>query len=100
MKTFLTIEVCSDDMKLVLAATASAAAVASPFTGIVAVHEVSKAELFDVQSTYVATPIAGPAASPIPKTTAPDRPSNVGQLKQTVELPDLGTIDDEDDLPF
>lgn len=92
MKTFLTIEVGSDDMKLVLAATASAAAVASPFTGIVAVHEVSKAELFDVQSTYTATPIADPAVPPTAKATAPDRPSNVG-LKPTVELPDLGEYD-------
>lgn len=34
---------------------------------------------------------------PTPKATAPDRPSNVGQLRPTVELPDL-TLDD--DLPF
>ncbi len=30
---------------------------------------------------------------PTPKATAPDRPSNVGQLNPTVELPDLGEID-------
>ena len=29
---------------------------------------------------------------PTPKATAPDRPSNVGQLRPTVELPDLGDL--------
>lgn len=43
-------------------------------------------------------PVKGPP--PLPKLTKPDRPSNVETLKPTVELPDLGTIDDEDDLPF
>lgn len=30
---------------------------------------------------------------PAPKATAPDRPSNVGPLNPTVELPDLGEMD-------
>lgn len=30
---------------------------------------------------------------PAPQATAPDRPSNVGQLNPTVELPDLGEMD-------
>ena len=34
-----------------------------------------------------------PEPSPLPKLTHPDRPSNVGQLRPTVELPDLGEMD-------
>lgn len=98
MKTFLTIEVGSDDMKLVLASDADHAAVESPFTGLVAVHEISEATLFDVQSVYKATPV--PIPTPLPKLTKPDRPSNVEALKPTVELPDLTLDDDDDGLPF
>ncbi len=35
----------------------------------------------------------GEEPPPLPKLTAPDRPSNVGQPKPTVELPDLGEMD-------
>lgn len=97
MKLYLVANADESKMLRVYADNANEAAMKSGYTGEVDVYEsVHPTEL------YVTTTVQPrkPAPPPLPKLTKPDRPSNVEGLKPTVELPDLGTIDDEDDLPF
>ena len=96
MKRYLVVyDVDSGDCEFVWAKSATGAAELSKYVGEVDVHEIAETTVVTIQVERVGKAAGGPP--PLPKLTQPDRPSNVGQLRPTVELPDL-TLDD--DLPF
>ena len=84
--------VCGSGEKILIdAADAREAMVLSGLLGDADVYECQKAGLFTALVEVIQHP-QGTRTQPFPRATAPDRPSNVGQPRPTVELPDLGDL--------